>query len=128
MRVGLGGEERREQGILGREKNEDSWRVCGCGSLTGKGVLAVGIRVSTLQTFLLTAFSWLLYCWLLSEVAQTGTGLAEKKGLIYTLARPFTLERQFLVKGKGVEVCGSKEWGRMKGWGQRNTLPMTRCC
>jgi hypothetical protein len=47
------------------------------------------MQVSTPQTFLLTVFSWLLYCWALSEVAQTGTGLAEKKGLIYTSAQAF---------------------------------------
>lgn len=40
------------------------------------------------QTFPLTGFSWLLYCWAPSEVAQTGTGLAEKKGLIYTSGWP----------------------------------------
>lgn len=48
-----------------------------------------GMQVSTLQPFLLTVSSWLLCCWALSEVAQTGTGLAEKKGLIYTSGQAF---------------------------------------
>lgn len=49
----------------------------------------MGMQVSTFQISLLTVFSWLLYCWALSEVAQTGTGLAEKKGLIYTSSQAF---------------------------------------
>lgn len=37
----------REWGVLGRERNEDSWKVFGCGSLTGKGALAGDVAVNT---------------------------------------------------------------------------------
>lgn len=50
-----------------RERNEDAWRVFGCGPLTGKGVLAVGVQVSTLHTDFST-YSFLLAPVLLGPV------------------------------------------------------------
>lgn len=99
------------EGVEGKKEGESQMEggmkipggVSGGGSLTRKGVLAVGMWVRTLQASVLTAFSWFLYCWALSEVAQKGTGLAEKKGLNHTSGRgrggggPLTLEPE----GKG---------------------------
>lgn len=71
-----------------------------------------------IQVFLLTVFSWILYCWALSEVAQTGTELAEKKGLIYTSGQAFHLTKaipDLKERGGGVGYPGV---GKLRGWGR----------
>lgn len=72
-----------------------------------------------IQTFVLTVFSWLLYCWALSEVAQTGTGLAEKKGLIYTSGQAFHSRKAISdLKERGGGGVGYPGVGKLRGWGR----------